>query len=211
MSIQDFKPDLVSAGCFHLEIGFYLPPIEQVQAEIIEHFSGISAVATYSRRRSTHICFLAYRRDSNGGTEFKCRWFLVHEEQPRLRLRGDPWAALELSFNSIENLDIRCAFATENDVVPILKVPASPLAQGVLPFNEILGYRVAQTDESGDLWSAIVDSTEDGDHYHVTVRVKRCPVRSVNNVRQALRYCCSIRDGLLISRTSQELPATADD
>jgi hypothetical protein len=84
-----------------------------------------------------------------------------------------------------------------DDAVSKLTLPVAPFADGVMPFNEIRGYRVAQVVEGRETWSAILDWPGQERDLTIGISIDRHSIAAGDSVRDLFRRCCEIRDSLV--------------
>ena len=203
MASEHHKVDLQKLGCTYLDVFFALPEGHPAIERIAEHLPRNAAGAVYRRSRHEHVVLVAQRTLPDGTSEYRSSWFVSGQESSGIEVDGDPWTVLDLGHEAADHAHIHCMFDADLRLEPKMVIPISPFASGVLPFNQLQGYRAALVEDNRTVWSAVIDWLGPDYGCDVTIRVDEYDLRSAVGTRGLLGYCASIRAGLMTRRDNE--------
>ena len=189
--------DLGKLDCERFLVSIDVPQEQEDQESIRAFLDDGAAWSTYSRNRERHSVLLT-ERELGDRSQYQCEWIVVPGSFTRSAPpRGDLWSALL----ALYRLSVGAVWHAHGDFIsqasPKLVLPLSPFAAGALPFNTIMGYRVALIEDDRTEWSAIVDTEGEGE-WRVSIHVNEYELSRDGSYRDVLERCGSIRDALMI-------------
>ena len=130
-----------------------------------------SVYSTYKKDKTEHQVVLHCRREEDPQVSYSIHWSVHPFKVPFTRVSTPIWDALDLAQDIAEKVDTQCFFSLDHEhFEPKLAIPLRPFAEGLLPFDEIGGYRAVRTEQGTKLWDAVIDREEDGDYtFNITI------------------------------------------
>ena len=199
MPAVSHKVDLPGSNCSSLRVVAGIASGDPAIAAIDGLLEEGWGQASYSRNGSQHVVIFRSIPDDDG-VRYSVLW-VADEDLDAVKPVGQPWAALELVYKSVVEVDVQCSLVSAYESMePKLKLPLTPFADSLFPFNEIHGYRVAYVDNSHTEWSVIVDRPNNEGDYSMLMNLSDHPVDELTSSKALLQRCVAICDSLMMER-----------
>ena len=194
--------NLERAGCQSLWLFVASVESASVIQEIDEMLPSGSVYTLYTKDKTEHQVILHRFEDAEDGSmSYSAHWSAARYRLPFTRVKAPLWRALDLVQSIAKRVDAQCLFSFEHErFEPKLSIPLKPFSEGLLPFNEIGGYRAVRTEEGRRIWDAVIDREEDG-NYTMALTMDDYSGDDALTTEGVFRQLIGIRDTLLIEKT----------
>ena len=201
MPLEPHKLDLPRADCVSFVVYLALPPDSEHLASIDDLLVDGVAGAGYSRSRTQHLTIVrrAGGESAESDVTFSIQYYAFGESPPANV--GDVWQAIDLLYAAVgTGLTIRLVAIFSlpaADHTSKMRLPLTPFGEGLLPFDEIRGYRAVRVVDDHVLWTAIIDWPKPDDDYSIAVTIEQEQVSAGDPTHRLLDRCIDIRQSLM--------------
>ena len=201
MPLDSHKLDLPRANCASFPVYVDFPSGSEHLAIVDEVLADGVAVAGYSRSRTQHLTVVrrAGGESADSDVTFSIQYYAFVGSPPANV--GDVWQAIDLLYAAAgTGLTIRVVAIFSlpaADHTSKMRLPLTPFGDGLLPFDEIRGYRAVRVVDNDVLWSAVVDWPSPDDDYGIAVTIEQEEVSAGDPTHRLLDCCVDIRQSLM--------------
>lgn len=193
--------NLKRVGCESLWLFVGSVHSSSIVRDIEEMLPSGSVYSRYTRDKTEHQVILhRFENAEDGSLSYSAHWSAASYRIPFTRVHGPLWTALDLVQSAAEKVDAQGLFSFEHErFEPKLSIPLKPFSEGLLPFNEIGGYRAVRTEEGRRIWDAVIDREEDG-NYTMALTMEDYRSDSALTTEGVFGRLVEIRDTLLVEK-----------